>query len=149
MSLDKQFKNLEARPVRTLVVWVLVAVLICGIGSIAATSMGFFTDAVATAKKEFSGSAMLKKYEWFKDAAEQIRKKKADVTMYQSRIDRFGSIDNLDRTDRESLMVWEQELLGVRASLNGLVAEYNAQSSKFNWSAFDTNESVPTFFETN
>ena len=89
------------------------------------------------------------KYEWFKDAANEIRKKKADVTMYESKIKRFESFESLDRTEREKLMVWEQELLGVRASLNALVAEYNSQSSKFNWSMFDTNESVPTFFETN
>ena len=149
MSLERQFENLERRPVRTLLVWVLVGVLVVGVGSIAATGMGFFTEAATVAKQEFGPQAMLKKYEWFKNAASEIRKKQADVSMYQAKIDRMASVDGLDRTEREKLMIWEQELLGVRASLNGLVAEYNAQSSKFNWSAFDTNDQVPTFFETN
>lgn len=149
MSLEKQIENFEKKPVKTLMIWLLILVLLGGVGTIASTGIGFFTGAAKTAQKEFSAEAMLKKYEWFKDAAAEIRKKRADVTMYQTKIDRMTQIGKLDRTDREKLMIWEQELIGVRASLNSLVAEYNSQSSKFNWSAFDTTSNVPTNFETN
>ncbi len=149
MSVDKQLSNFSNKPFKTLLIWGVGLTLIGGGISLVSTGMSFFTGAAKVAEKEFNAEAMLRKYEWFKDAANEIRKKKADVTMYESKIERFESLGGLDRTDREKLMVWEQELLGVRASLNGLVAEYNSQSSKFNWSVFDTNESVPTFFETN
>jgi hypothetical protein len=38
-----------------------------------------------------------------------------------------------DRTDKETFNTWEQELAGIRASYNGLAAEYNAQMAKMNW----------------
>ena len=38
-----------------------------------------------------------------------------------------------DRTNKEQINQWRLELAGIKASYNGLCAEYNAQMSIFNW----------------
>lgn len=87
----------------------------------------------AVVDQQIDPAVLQQKYEWFKDAAAQLDKKQADIKVYQARINEMKKIPNLDRTDREQLMVWQQELAGVKASYNGLAAEYNAQMSKWNW----------------
>ena len=146
MSLSDYEDKFEKRPFRTLfVVGALLVVTLTGI-SVVASGMGFFTNAAEVASKEFKPEAMLRKYEWFIDAAQQIEAKKANVTMYQSKISRIIEMDSPSRQDNERLMLWEQELIGVRANYNALVAEYNAQSSKFNWASFDT-QNIQTKYE--
>ncbi len=96
---------------------------------------GWFTDAAKVAKQEFSASALLKKYEWFKDAAAQLDKKRADIRVYEHRLtilDRTPR-DQWDRTDKELYGQWLSEVAGVKASYNALAADYNAQMAKFNW----------------
>ncbi len=114
-----------------LIVVVLLVVSIAGKGCAAAR--WWTGTAVETAKKEFNAGELLRKYEWFKDASAQCDKKLADIKNYEAKIKRFESLGNLDRVDREKIMVWEQELIGVKASFNGLAAEYNSQMSKINW----------------
>lgn len=104
-----------------------IALIIGGTGYIA----GWFTDAASTAKKEFSASAMLRKYEWFKDASAQLDKKRADISVYESRLKAASNSD--DRVIAEQRMIWMTELAGIKASYNGLAAEYNSQMAKFNW----------------
>lgn len=94
---------------------------------------GWLSDAASVAKKEFSASALLKKYEWFKNASAQLDKKLADIKVYDSRIKAMPDRKEMDRTEKEQFMLWHTELAGVKASYNGLAAEYNAQMSKFNW----------------
>ncbi len=97
--------------------------------------MGWFTDAAKVAKQEFSASALLKKYEWFKDAAAQLDKKRADIRVYEHRLTLLDRTphDKWDRTDKELYGQWLSEVAGVKASYNALAAEYNAQMAKFNW----------------
>jgi len=101
---------------------------------------GWLGDAADTAKKEFSASAMLKKYEWFKDASAQLDKKTADVSVYESRVknleDAYKGKDRTQwlRSDAEQYNVWQSEVAGVRASYNLLAAEYNSNMAKFNYS---------------
>jgi hypothetical protein len=38
-----------------------------------------------------------------------------------------------DRADKETWRIWCEELAGIKASYNGLAAEYNAQMAKINW----------------
>lgn len=110
----------------------------------ALSSCRYFTDAKETAYKEFKPSTLLKKYEWFKDAAAQLDKKIADIKVYDSRItDLKSSYEGVQRKDwprddREQLSVWMSELSGVKASYNSLAAEYNAQMAKFNWQFCNT-----------
>ena len=102
-------------------------------------AMGWIGSAANVVKKEFSAEAMLKKYEWFKNASAELDNKKANIKVYAKRIQDLNS-DYEDvkrnewaRTDREQLNQWRSELSGVIASYNSLSAEYNAQMSKINW----------------
>ena len=111
--------------------------------------IGWFGDAATTMKKEFAPSVALKKYEWFKDASAQLIKKEADIKVYQSRLDSLKTDyaevkrKDWDRTDKETFSKWQSEVAGVKASYNGLAAEYNAASSKFNWKMFETSLDAP------
>lgn len=90
-------------------------------------------------REEFGPRALLQKYEWFKDAAAQLEKKQADMKVYDSRFQRLEEAykgqtrKDWARDDREQWSLWQSEAAGVRASYNGLAADYNAQMAKFNW----------------
>lgn len=120
-----------------IILWVFFGVLFISTLSYFAGWMG---DAADTAKKEFSASAMLKKYEWFKDASAQLDKKTADVSVYESRVksleEAYKGKDRTQwlRSDAEQYNVWQSEVAGVRASFNLLAAEYNSNMAKFNYS---------------
>lgn len=89
-----------------------------------------FGDTVDTVHKEFSSSALLKKYEYFKDVSASIDKKRADLEAYKSELSGYKV------TDKDSRFYFEQrksEALGLLSSYNGLVAEYNSAMSKFNY----------------
>ena len=94
---------------------------------------------VAVAVQEFSPKVLLEKYEWFKDAAASLDKKRADMGVYQSRIDAlkrdYANTPRASwaRDDREQMSIWQSEAAGIKASYNQLAAEYNAQMAKFNW----------------
>lgn len=109
-----------------------IFILLC----IAVASCG---DAINTAYKEFKPSALLKKYEYYKDVSASIDKKIADIGVYESRIkdlkDQYKGLSRKDwpRDDREQLSVWQSELSGIKASYNTLASEYNAAMSKFNY----------------
>jgi len=100
---------------------------------------GAVNNASQVAKKEFYPDALLKKYEWFKNACAELDKKQADISIYTNKIksmrdDYAGQKrSSWDRTDKETFNIWEQELAGIRASYNGLAAEYNSQMAKINW----------------
>lgn len=100
---------------------------------------GFFSSVATVAQKEIYPEALLRKYEWFKDAAAQLDKKRADIQIYEARVKEATTVD---RIDREQRMLWVTELSGIKASYNGLAAEYNAQMAKVNW-AFTNVGSLP------
>jgi hypothetical protein len=109
---------------------------------------GAVQNASDVAKKEFYPDAMLRKYEWFKDAAAGLDKKAADIGVYDSRVtDLKSQYVGVSRTkwardDREQLSIWQSEEAGIKASYNQLAAEYNAEMAKFNW-AFTNVGQVP------
>jgi hypothetical protein len=113
----------------------VICALVGGIGYV----FGWFGEAAKVAQDEFGPEAMLKKYEWFKDASAQLDKKRADITVYESRMtamaDGYKNLprQNWPREDREQYNVWSSEVAGVKASYNQLAAEYNSQMAKFNW----------------
>jgi len=100
--------------------------------------------AAKVAQKEFSAEAMLKKYEWFKDASHQIEKRGKDIQIYTEK--QTMCVGQIDRLAREQCMMWSQEVAGIKSAHNSLVAEYNAQSSKFNWSAFNA-DNIPVTYQ--
>jgi hypothetical protein len=97
------------------------------------------SEAVEVAHEEFGPRELLRKYEWFKDAAAQLDKKRADIGVYETRLktmkEDYGDTPrkDWDRTDKEQRNVWLGEMAGVKASYNGLAAEYNSAMAKFNW----------------
>ena len=100
---------------------------------------GWIGNAANVVKKEFSAEAMLKKYEWFKNASAELDNKKANIKVYAKRVQDLNNDyegvkrNEWARTDREQLNQWRSELSGVTASYNSLSAEYNAQMAKINW----------------
>lgn len=132
-------KAAERGPV-AIAVKVTVALLVFGVAlSIVGHVLGFFGESATVAREEFGPRAMLEKYEWFKDAAAQLEKKQADVSVYESRassmLDGYKDLPRYKwpREDREQYNVWASEVAGIKASFNALAAEYNAQMAKFNW----------------
>lgn len=87
-------------------------------------------DTADTIHKEFSASALLKKYEYFKDLSAAIDKKRADLNVYKS------NLQDYKITDKDSRFYYEQskaEAMGILMMYNQLVADYNAGMSKFNY----------------
>lgn len=83
-----------------------------------------------TAYKEYSPSALLKKYEQFKDLSAAIDKKRADIQVYET------NLNNQVIIDANSRFYYEQtkaELMGLISSHNGLCGQYNSMMSKFNY----------------
>lgn len=109
----------------------LVALVLFGI---IGKACWFAQRTVKVIQQEVDPVVLQQKYEWFKNTLAELDKKKADIQIYESKIKSFKSmVGKFDRTDKENLMVWEQEKLGVKASYNSLAAEYNAQMAKWNW----------------
>lgn len=93
-------------------------------------SCGWFNDGVKTVQKEFAPSALLDKYEKFKDLSAAIDKKRADIDMYQEEIKGLTGTDKDDKFYREQR---KSELMGIIASHNTLCEQYNSAMSKFNY----------------
>ncbi len=102
-------------------------------------SLKWCTNAADTVYKETSPDALLKKYEWFKNASAEADKKLADIEVYKSRQksmeESYTGVPRKDwsTVDKEQYNLWQQEVAGVIASYNSLAAEYNSQMSKINW----------------
>jgi two-component SAPR family response regulator len=108
----------------------------------------YTNDASNTAFKELKPSALLKKYEYFKDMSSMLDKKIADISMYEQKIQSLkNDYQGVKRTDwakddREQLSIWQSEFDGIKSSYNSLAAEYNSAMSKFNY-AFCNIGSLP------
>lgn len=109
--------------------WLLIIGIIVGI-MITSTILSTCNDGLETAQKEFKPSALLKKYEYFKDLSSAIDKKRADIEMYQSEI---KDLPNIEKDDKEYLRQRKSELLGIISMHNQLVSEYNSAMVKFNY----------------
>lgn len=101
-------------------------VLIIGVAII--RSCGNTAD---TIHKEFSASALLKKYEYFKDLSAAIDSKRADLNVYKENLNDYKIKDKDDKFYYEQS---KAEAMGILMMYNQLVSEYNAGMSKFNYS---------------
>jgi len=98
-------------------------------------------DGLKTVEDQYKPSAMLKKYEWFKDASAQLDNKIATIQMYEGRFNGIKKSYGADSTnrrvwsrdDREQWNIWESELTGIKASYNDLASQYNSNMAKFNY----------------
>jgi len=84
-------------------------------------------DGSRTIQKEFSPSAMLKKYESFKDLSAAIDEKRATIDVYKTQLDGIKDHEGFQYQQVQS------ELMGLISMHNSLCAEYNSSMSKFNY----------------
>ncbi len=121
--------------------WLFVVMVGCSVLGIGACALGLIggaaTNAAAVVQKEFYPDALLKKYEWFKDASAALDKKAADIGVYdgrlRSQVTLYGPAAKWPRDVREQAAIWMSEEAGIKASYNQLASEYNAEMVKFNW----------------
>jgi len=89
--------------------------------------MNMCGDAADTVKKEYSASAMLKKYEYFKDLSAAIDEKRATIDVYKSRLLMIKDQEGFEYQQTTS------EMIGIISMHNSLCAQYNSAMSKFNY----------------
>lgn len=89
------------------------------------TTLKMCSDGAKTIEKQYSPSALLKKYEYFKDLSAAIDKKRADIEMYKEQI--REEIDHVEKLQLKS------ELRGIISIHNQLCADYNSAMAKFNY----------------
>ena len=132
----------DAPTVWTFIKWFMIIFAAVFVMGIISTACGLFGGAIDNGAKliqqEFYPTELLKKYEWFKDAAAALDKKAADIGVYNTRLENLAADykgiprSKWPRDDREQSSIWQSELAGIKASYNQLAAEYNAEMVKFN-----------------
>lgn len=142
-NLEKYGDEFERNPFRVIRRVVFRIILLGMLVSLGGYTMGWFSEAAQVAKEEFGAKASLKKYEWFKDCSATIEEKKSTILVYESRVTGMEDVykgiprKDWDRLDKQQYNLWTSEIVGIKASFNKVVKEYNAQSSKFNWSSYN------------
>lgn len=99
---------------------------------LASMFLGVCNDTSQVVQKEFNASALLKKYEYFKDESSAIDKKRADIMVYESELSSYHP----HSTNKDDKFYYEQrksEMIGLISIYNSLCADYNSQMSKFNY----------------
>lgn len=95
----------------------------------------YTNDARNTMFQETKASTLLRKYEWFKNAAAQLQAHDASIKVQQKRVDWLEADKaNWTRDDRQNWNQASVELAGIKAAYNNLAAEYNSAMSKINYS---------------
>jgi hypothetical protein len=129
-----------------ILLWIVgITIVIVPIGF----ALGWFGEVASVAKKEFGPKAALQKYEWFKEAAQQLNAKRMDIENYSSVLQSmekdYGDKRKSDwpRDVRNEFSQRKSELAGLITAYNALVAEYMAESKKFNWALFEDMEDRP------
>ena len=109
---------------------------------------GMFNEAVQVTREEFGPREMLRKYEWFKDAAAQLESKRSNIKASFAREKDLSSQyvgekrKDWPEDDRREMGMLRAERVGMLASFNSLAAEYNAAMVKFNY-AFANRGELP------
>lgn len=132
-------KNINELTIGKSIKWGFIGIATVSILYVGGTAILESTKVAKVAQQEFGAEASIKKYEWFKTTAEQIKVKYIDIALFENSMT-FCNKNDLSRVAEEKCMIKEQELLGIKSSYNDLVAEYNAQSSKFNWSLYNVDD---------
>jgi len=101
--------------------------------------IGWFGEAAQVAKEEVGPRALLKKYEWFKDAKSTLDSKLATLKVYEQRFaDLSAQYEGVarnqwNRADIEQSNLWRSEAAGISAIFNTIAAQYNSNMAKINW----------------
>lgn len=105
------------------------------------TANKYIDNGINTIYEQTKPEELLRKYEWFKDAAAQCDQKIATMGIYESRFVNMKTSYGEDsltrrkwlRSDVEQWNIWESEYLGIKASYNDLASQYNSAMSKINY----------------
>ena len=121
-----------------------------------AYGLGWFGEAGEVVQDEFGAGAALEKYEWFVDQDNHIKDADANVELFQQKADgveeHYVDLYGEDKSEwstveqaQYSSAVEEStvDLVSALSIRNGLVADYNAQSEKFNWAPFESRDDMP------
>ena len=93
----------------------------CGFLFLFLAGCGVVGETMQVARDEFGPREMLRKYEWFKDAAAQLDKKKADIRVYEIQLAEVQGEwvgKPKPRDVRQDITQWRRELSGIRTSYN-------------------------------
>lgn len=113
---------------------VCVLLMVFYVGCFVVNQASWFAGrAIDVAKQQVDPAELLRKYELFKDESAQLDAKLASIKIKKQQIASIKTMANMDRTNREQLMIWQQELGGMEYSFNQLAADYNAQMAKINY----------------
>ncbi len=125
----------------------LVLVLVVGLG-VMARACHWCGEAADVAHEEMGPRAMLKKYTWFKDAAQQLQASQANIQVSEASLAAAKKEYEGTQLPRDVREAWAQqsaEIRGLKAAFNSLAAEYNANVRKVHWSVMNT-ENLPSEF---
>lgn len=98
-------------------------------------------DAQDVVQKEFSPSAMLKKYEYFKNLSSAIDEKRATIDVYESQLKGIKNHEDIQYQQVQA------EMMGLISMHNSLCSEYNSAMSKFNYAFCNKGELPATNLE--
>ena len=112
IKLEKWEEQFKKKPI-----WLCVKIIcvLFFLGSFIITigyGLSWFGEVAIVAKQEFGAKAMLKKYEWFKDASAQLDKKLEDIEIYKFRTNSMEKIysdisrKDWDRDDKKQNNHW-------------------------------------------
>ena len=122
---------------------ILLVAALSAVGGVIGYVGGWFGEAGQVVREELGPRALLKKYEWFKDASAQLDAKSKNIEAMEARVRALeesysenGKIlpkTKWARVDAEQHMQWLNEVAGLKANFNDLAAQYNSAMSKINF----------------
>jgi len=118
------------------IVGVVILFIVFYVGCGILNTAGWFASrSIDVVKQQVDPAELLRKYELFKDEAAQLDAKLANIKIKEGQIKEVKEELKVsaDRTNREQMMIWEQELGGIEYRYNALAADYNAQMAKINY----------------
>lgn len=117
--------------------------IICALSLASLTSCtvlgAWLTQSGQVTREEFNPRVALRKYEWFKDAAAELERKRADISIMRKSLasleKSYTGISRADwaESDRSEQAQLTAELNGLQSSYNDLAAQYNAAMVKINY----------------
>lgn len=101
----------------------LTIILVMIVGAV----LRYCNNTLEVAHKEYSPEALLKKYEYFKNASSAIDSYRADIEM------RASVLKQMSNKESDNYMMSQQELMGIITEYNNMCSDYNSAMSKFNY----------------
>ena len=123
------------KSVFTLIGITIAVIIMLALLGVVDTASWFAGRTVDVVKQQVDPAELLRKYELFKDQSATLDAKLASIKIKEKQVNEIKALPKgeLDRTNREQLMIWEQELGGMKYSYNQLASEYNSNMAKINY----------------